>query len=611
MIRINQMKLPVSAEPAAVLKERAAKLLHLREGELRELHIARRSIDARKKPEILFSYTVYVETGLSGKAEQALVRHLRNRDISFEEPVIYKEPRLHGNPEGMMRPAVVGFGPAGMFSALLLARAGLCPLVIERGAPVEERVRDVEALWKDGTLRPDSNPQFGEGGAGTFSDGKLNTLVKDREGRGRYVLETFVHFGADPEILMDAKPHVGTDRLLGIVRGIREEIRSLGGEIRFHTTFIPTLQLPDLPEPGKLTDDLQSRDAGAERQSTWTPEPGQPVILATGHSARDTCAALYAAGLRMEAKDFAMGLRVQHPQEMIDAALYGTTARDAGQDHAAAPVPYPGPAAYKLAYTSRNGRGLYSFCMCPGGYVVNASSEPGRLSVNGMSYHSRDGVNANAAIIMSIRKEDYGGEKDPLAGIALQRELEARAYQLGRGRIPMERYGAFRKTVEAAAQDKPLPASAAAAGSSTEAAPALPSPAPDPSRKTTEPAFRGQYSDADLTELFAFPENSPYRSLNCFNETLIEGMEQFDRQIPGFARADAILAGVEARTSSAVRILRNADFQAMYREDCEDGKARPLYFPCGEGAGYAGGIMSAAMDGLKTAEAVISILSSP
>ena len=541
MIRVNQVKLPVTAS-VKMLRLQCAKLLGVKPAEIATLEVLRRSIDARKRPEIFFSYTLLVELEGGLRAEEKLVKRLRNRDVQMGERVEYRAPELGEKigdvprrdyfREEAHRPVVVGFGPAGMFAALILARAGMHPIVYERGASVEERVEDVARLWATGELKPDSNPQFGEGGAGTFSDGKLNTLTKDPDGRSRFILNLFVGYGADPSILIDAKPHVGTDCLVDVVRGIRYEIEALGGEIHFHTKF--------------TYDPVRDRD--------------RKIILAIGHSARDSYEELYAAGLHMEAKDFAMGFRVQHPQAMIDADLYGAV--DAETRRAL------GPGAYKLTHTSaKNGRGVYSFCMCPGGYVVNSSSEPGRLCVNGMSYHARDGKNANAAIIVSIRKTDYDGAAHPLGGIALQRTLEERAYQLLDGRVPVQTYGDFKADRETT----------------------------DETVGRIRPEIKGQYGYSRLNGLFRFPADSSYAALNEFNETFIEGMESFEHKLHGFAQDDTLLCGIEARTSSPVRIPRGEDFCSNI----------PGLYPCGEGAGYAGGIMSAAMDGMKAAEALV------
>ena len=541
MIKINQVKLPVMAS-VRELKPICAKMLKLSPDKIESLEILRRSIDARKKPDIYFSYTVLLQADLGKKTEEAYVAGLRNRDISCQEREVYHQPELKDTIAGMPkeefvnvrenRPIVVGFGPAGMFAALILARSGLRPIVYERGQNVEQRMKDVEDLWNKGELHKESNPQFGEGGAGTFSDGKLNTLTKDKDGRNRYILNKFVALGADPAILIDAKPHVGTDCLVSIVKGIRQEIEALGGEIHFNTQF--------------------------------HYEGQKNVILAIGHSSRDTYQELFDAGVHMEAKDFAMGFRVQHPQEMINKDLYGEVSEEVLQRL--------GQGAYKITHTCKaNGRGVYSFCMCPGGYVVNSSSEEGHLCVNGMSYHARDSRNANAAIIVSIRKTDYHGEENPLGGIALQREVERRAYCLQNGKIPVQTYHDFVNNV-ATTEEKMK-------------------------QKTQEiqPVIRGQYAYSTLNSIFQFEENSPYAALNDFNESFVEGMESFEHKLHGFSRPDTLLCGVEARTSSPVRIPRNENFMS---------NLEGLY-PCGEGAGYAGGIMSAAMDGMKTAEALV------
>ncbi len=412
----------------------------------------------------------------------------------------------------------------------MLARHGYRPLVLERGGPVQERTKKVQAFWETGKLDPACNVQFGEGGAGTFSDGKLNTLVKDPVGRNRKVLELFVEFGADPRICYVNKPHIGTDVLCRIVESMREEILRLGGQVRFYS------QVTDLQvEEGRL--------AGLVVNGEETI-PAEAAILAIGHSARDTFAVLKARQVPMEAKAFAVGLRILHPQAMVDMAQYK------GDREAARLL---GAASYKLTHTCGSGRGVYSFCMCPGGFVVNASSEEGRLAVNGMSYHARDGEDANSALIVTVTPKDFGGE-GPLAGIAFQRRLEELAYKAGKGKIPVQLYGDFKE-----------------------------------GRLSTgfgqvRPQFRGETAFADLRQILPVP----------VTEALLEGIDRFGQIIRGFDRPDAILAGVESRTSSPVRICRDDHLESRIKG----------LFPCGEGAGYAGGITSAAMDGLRVAEEI-------
>lgn len=428
------------------------------------------------------------------------------------------------------RPVIIGSGPAGLFCGLMLARHGYAPILLERGGDVDTRTKQVEAFWAGGVLDPLSNVQFGEGGAGTFSDGKLNTLVKDPVGRNRLVMEIFSEFGADPAICYQHKPHLGTDVLSSIVRNIREQIRSLGGEVRF-SSQVTELLIDDGVLNGVIVN-------GAERIET------EAVVLAVGHSARDTFEMMAGLAVPMEQKAFAVGLRIQHPQELINLSQYHL-----------ADASLLGAASYKLTRQTSQGRGVYSFCMCPGGYVVNASSEPGRLAVNGMSYHDRGGANANSALIVTVTPADFPGN-GPLAGVAYQRMLEETADRIADGRIPVQLYGDFRaRTVSGGF------------GAVT-------------------PQFKGDFGFADLRT--AFPD--------YLGEALVEGVDYFGRVIAGFDREDAILAGIESRTSSPLRILRNSEFES---------KIKGL-FPCGEGAGYAGGITSAAMDGIRVAEEIAS-----
>ena len=528
-VRISSLSLPVRHAPED-LRKKIISALRIRAQELESYEIVKRSLDARKKEDIRWNYTIDVLTS----AEKRILGRNRNPKVSKAPANVYTVP-VHGKEPLPHRPVIIGAGPAGLFAGLLLAEQGYAPLVLERGLPAEERKNVVEHFWESGKLDPECNVSFGEGGAGTFSDGKLNTMVKDSAGRNKMVLETFVRFGADREILWEQKPHVGTDRLIGIVSGMREEIQRLGGEVRFRTK----------------AEHLAVKDGAVSgvRISTGELIPCEALITAAGHSARDTFAAFLSDGVPMEAKSFAVGLRVQHSQKMIDLSQFG-------EKEAA----FLSPAAYKLTARSGDGRGVYTFCMCPGGYVVDASSEPGRLCVNGMSYHGRASASANSAVIVSVTPEDFGAA-GPLAGLHFQRELEERAFRAGGGRIPVQLYGDF-----------------LTGRTGTEFG-------------DVEPCFRGRTAFSDLNPVLGPVLSKAFR----------EGMESFGRVLRGFDRADTILAGVESRTSSPVRIPRNSDFESGIKG----------LYPCGEGAGYAGGITSAAMDGLRVAEAVIRRFDAP
>ncbi len=592
MIRINQLKISVKASSQEeALYKKAASLLRIHSSQIGRLTIVKRSIDARKKPDLYYSYVIDVELaeeedtekkgteekdtekkgteekdtkkkngsgGRNGRnsrgiREEEIVKRLHQPDIILTDPVRYQFPE-YGKERLPHRPVIIGTGPAGLFCGYFLAKAGYCPVLLERGADVDQRRQDVERFWQEGVLDPASNVQFGEGGAGTFSDGKLNTLVKDKYGRNKAVLETFVHFGADPSILYEAKPHIGTDVLCGIVKRMRQEIISLGGQVRFRS------QVTELVLEKKSSGIYERRvkgvviNGGTDRGEFL---PCEQVVLAIGHSARDTFETLYAERIPMEAKDFAVGLRIEHPQSMINLSQYGLE-EPGGL----------GAAPYKVTARTGMGRGVYSFCMCPGGYVVNASSEPGKLAVNGMSYSGRDGRNANSAIIVSVTPEDFGSSH-PLAGIDFQRRLEEKAYQIGRGKIPVQRYGDFKRCVE---QD-------------TVALDADPDEFLKPAEGEILPQMKGAYVYGDVSQILP---------REC-NLALIEGMERFGRMISGFDRPDALLSGVESRTSSPVRIQRDENLQSPEVEGL---------YPCGEGAGYAGGITSAAMDGIKAAEMI-------
>lgn len=524
MLRITQLKAPIEYDEE-LLTKKAAKALGVPAEKIQKLVIRRRSLDARKKPDIFYTFTVDVQLA----NEKTILKKCRNKSVSLAENVKYQYP-MPGHQELITRPVVIGSGPAGLFCGLLLARCGYRPLLLERGESVEERTKSVEDFWNGkNALDPQSNVQFGEGGAGTFSDGKLNTMVKDRQGRNGFVLQTFAEHGADPQILYMHKPHIGTDVLKTVVKNIRQEIESLGGEIRF-SSCVTDLFYKDQKITGIEINHEERIDC-------------EVVIAAIGHSARDTFEMLSQKELRISPKSFAVGLRVEHPQEMINISQYGRN------------YPKALPAAdYKLT-AQVNGRGVYSFCMCPGGYVVNASSEEGRIAVNGMSYHAREGQNANSALVVTVTPEDYGGT-DVLAGVRFQRKLEEAACREGKGNVPVQLLDDFVNN----RTSKTL--------------------------GTVTPNLKGSYTLSNLRNVL--PE--------FISQALIGSIPEFDHKIHGYAMGDAVFSGVESRTSSPVRIWRNEDF-------CSDIEG---FYPCGEGAGYAGGITSAAMDGMKCAEAVIA-----
>ena len=569
MLRITQVKLPCGSGTNEI-EQKVRKILRLRREDSCEIELEKRSIDARKKPQLFDVYTVLV-SGL--KDEKKRAERLRDKNISVVTLPEYRFPysaaadqnaALEASVSGISqeaskpgialevsksdvgtsqeasRPVVVGAGPAGLFCALMLAESGLKPILLERGRKVEDRIRDVEHFWETGILDPESNVQFGEGGAGTFSDGKLNTLVGDKEGRGRYVLKRFVEAGAPESILYDAKPHIGTDRLREVVRNLREMILAAGGEIRFETC-VEELVFEEKAGERHLTG-LKIKQKSSIEPVAEESEilPADICVLAPGHSARGLFRALYAQGVPMEQKDFAVGVRVSHPQELIDHSQYGLS----------------DPRKYKLT-TRVEDRGVYTFCMCPGGYVVNASSEPGRLAVNGMSDYLRGSGRANSAVVMTVGAKDFGSE-EVLAGMEYQLRLEEKAFSLAGGKIPVEKYLDFEARTPANEEvEKNYPA---------------------------DLCIRGQWAPAPLHELF--PEETANR--------IAAGIRDFDRKIHGFAGEEAYVMGLESRTSSPVRILRS--------DSCES-EVKGL-FPCGEGAGYAGGIMSAAMDGIRVAEHV-------
>lgn len=544
MIRISQLKLPCGHREAD-LEEKIRKTLRLKTPEKILYRIRRHSIDARKKPSLFDIYTVDVDLKIGMKAEKKLAAKLRSKDIETVEARGYKFPAAGEQPM-KERPVVIGAGPAGLFCALMLAEHGYKPVLLERGRCVEERDRDIKAYWETGRLDPSSNVQFGEGGAGTFSDGKLNTQINDKTGRSDEVLRIFTEAGAPEDILYESKPHIGTDILKTVIPAIRERILAAGGEVRFGA------QVTDL----EITDGCVSAVVLADGSRI----KAETVVLAPGHSARDTIRSLYKRGVPMKQKAFAVGLRVSHPQSMIDKSQYGVWDKEEMRELGLT------AANYKLTARAASGRGVYSFCMCPGGYIVDASSEEGRIAVNGMSEHARGSARANSAIVCTVGPEEFGGDH-PLAGMLFQQDLEEKAYKLGEGAVPVQRYKNLKECYEKRCSGETCDGNE-----------------PDPYLANHDLCIRGRWKQADLSGLL--PED--------VTGDFIEGMEYFDRKIPGFAGEEAFAAGLETRTSSPVRIPRGEDLQS---------DIRGLY-PCGEGAGYAGGIMSAAMDGIRVAEAV-------
>ena len=527
MLRLIDVQLPLD-HPEPALKEAVLARLGVEDDALLGYTVFRRSYDARRKSAIVLIYTVDVEV----EDEAALLRrHAGDRTLLPTPDTNYRY--VTQAPAGNTnRPVVIGMGPCGLFAGLILAQMGFRPIILERGKSVRERTKDTFGLWRKRVLHPESNVQFGEGGAGTFSDGKLWTQVKDPKHYGRKVLTEFVKADAPPEILYVSKPHIGTFRLVKMVELMRATIEGLGGEIRFET---------------RVTDfEIDNGQMRALHLSNGERLAADHVVLAVGHSARDTFQTLYDRGVHVEAKPFSIGFRIEHPQGLIDRCRFGPNAGNA----------ILGAADYKLVHHSGNGRSVYSFCMCPGGTVVAAASEPGHVVTNGMSQYSRNERNANAGIVVGITPDDYPGH--PLAGVAFQRQWEARAFELGGGD-----YSAPGQLVGDFLAQRP----------SSELGSVLPS-------------YKPGVKLGDLAS--ALPDYAI--------AAMREALPVFDRQIKGFAMNDALLTGVETRTSSPIRIRRNDD-------NLQSINTRGLY-PAGEGAGYAGGIMSAGIDGIRVAEAV-------
>lgn len=552
MIRIQQLRIRAE-HTRAELERKICRILRVGSASLLEYEIRKRSVDARKKPDLYFSYVIDCRV----RQEEKVLKRAEAGSVCRVSETAYCFPPPGERPLAM-RPVIIGTGPAGLFCGLMLAAHGYRPVLLERGQDVDTRLADVEAFWHTGTLNAESNVQFGEGGAGTFSDGKLNTLVKDKDGRNREVLRLFTEAGADASVLYESKPHIGTDALVDIVKNMRRQIEELGGSVRFGAKVTDILS-----ENGHLTGIVIN-----DREML----PCETAVLATGHSARDTFQMLYDRGLEMEAKEFAAGFRVEHRQADINLSQYGR----------ADPAPLQA-AAYKVTAKAANGRGVYSFCMCPGGYVVNASSEPGRLAVNGMSYHARDGANANSAIIVSVKKSDFSSSH-PLAGMAFQRKLEEAAYAAGGGSIPVQRLRDFQNVFEGRTKENVRTERTGKCNTSCITPENSSETVFDKNRQILQPCHKGAYVFTDITEILPAE----------MTEAFLDGMEQFSHMIPGFAAGDTLVSAVESRTSSPVRVMRDQTYQSSLQG----------LYPCGEGAGYAGGITSAAMDGLRVAEAI-------
>ena len=539
MFRLDDVHLkpPVKNE-AEELAKQAGAALGISDVLITNLTILKKSIDARKKDDIKYVYSIVFDLKGTGKGIEVAARHLkRSQSLTLYKPVSYELPRViikrNGDDD---RPLIVGCGPAGLFCAYILSAAGLRPIVIERGERIVKRQKSVEAFWQNGVLNPESNIQFGEGGAGTFSDGKLYTGNNDKSGIHDEILKVFVEYGADPDIMSNAHPHIGTDVLKNVIVNMRCALERKGVEFLFETRFVKPLC------------DEKNRATAAEivKDNKISALKCGCIILCTGHSARDLYKDLYDCGMEMEAKSFAVGFRIQHEQKMINMSQYGP-------DHERLKLP---PAIYKLTAKASSGRGVYSFCMCPGGYGVNASSEPARLAVNGMSSQGRNGKNANSAIVVTVGPEEFGSGL--FDGMEFQKKLEEKAYGLCKGSIPVQTLGDFMSRSGRA------------------------------DHKGIEAEIKGKWAYASLNGLLPV----------SMENDIIEAFGSFGHTIKGFDDPGALLAGIESRTSAPLRMIRNEAGMSNIN----------AVFPCGEGAGYAGGITSAAADGIRTAEKVIKYM---
>lgn len=519
MIRVRQVKVNIDDNSLENIKKCTSKKLNIKYEDIHNLKIIKESIDARG--EVNYIYEVEIETNLENKL-------LKNKDVYIPKDENYKF-EITGTKQMKERPIIVGSGPAGLFSAYMLSQNGYKPIIIERGEKVEDRVKTIENFWETGKLNKNSNVQFGEGGAGTFSDGKLNTLVKDKNYRMKKVFEIFVECGAPSDILYKNKPHIGTDLLRNVIINMRNKIIDMGG------TFYYNSCLTDIVINNNKVTEIVINDKEKIKCET--------LILALGHSARDTFKMLYEKGISMSPKSFAIGIRIQHPQEFINKNQYGEFYKK---------LP---PANYKLTYKSKSGRGVYSFCMCPGGYVVNSSSEEGRLVINGMSNYKRDSINANSALVVTVSENDFGFH--PLDGLKFQQTLEEAAFKCGKGKIPTQLLSDF---YENKISDK---------------------------IKSVNPVFKGDYNFSNINDILP----------KYICDDLKEAIKYFDTKIKGYNMNDAIVSAVESRTSSPIRIKRDE----LYMSNIKG------IYPIGEGAGYSGGITTSAMDGVRMAKCIAKI----